>query len=567
MRPAEGGKLIGPGSAVTRGRRGWFPSPVDAVVRSDGRLDHYRRLRDRPDRPWLRLGTVTEAAVAPGALAWRSGDLVAIVPEADGPVEYWLTPSGWQRIASLARSGRSPGSDPRPGTNWSRPVPPGLHEQLTAARLQVTAIAGHGGGALVEEAGSLFGYHLVGSRWERDSCLRIADPEPFDVSGPESVKLAQVSGEVDATPTPWGERLPTLSASLSTAGIRGTDLGVRVDHAGRSFLLFGDTHWTRRWLTTRDAIAEVTVPGPRPGLPGVRFHGSPLKPFGLGVTRREYDVPLDGFSAGGQLYAFFSSNHFRSRRVMGRSVIARADTNLVIDPAVRRRPIRFRVLATFSERHFLTVSAQVRPASAVPGCGPDGDVVLIWGSGPYRASEARLALLDQAALARLDAVSRPIPTAELGVRYFNGTGWSDAEDDAAPLFGPAALGELCVRWVPAVGRYLLLAASGPEDPMGHAITLRTASRPEGPWSPRRRLLDWVATGMTEANTRFIKAATDDIVGDRIFPGQARGTGAAYAPYLFDAVAEGDEVILRYLLSTWNPYQVVLMRHRLPLASL
>ena len=60
----------------------------------------------------------------------------------------------------------------------------------------------------------------------------------------------------------------------------------------------------------------------RQGLPGVRFHGSPLKPFGLGVTRREYDVPLDGFSAGGQLYAFFSSNHFRSRRVMGRSVIA-----------------------------------------------------------------------------------------------------------------------------------------------------------------------------------------------------------------------------------------------------
>ena len=53
--------------------------------------------------------------------------------------------------------------------------------------------------------------------------------------------------------------------------------------------------------------------------------------------------------------------------------------------------------------------------------------MLIWGSGPYRASEARLALLDQAALARLDAVSRPIPTAELGVRYFNGTGWSDAD--------------------------------------------------------------------------------------------------------------------------------------------
>ena len=70
--------------------------------------------------------------------------------------------------------------------------------------------------------------------------------------------------------------------------------------------------------------------------------------------------------------------------------------------------------------------------------------------------------------------------------------------------------------------------------------------------------------MHEPNTRFIKAVVDDEVGDRIFPGQARGTGAAYAPYLFDATADGDELVLRYLLSTWNPYQVVLMSHRLPL---
>ena len=47
--------------------------------------------------------------------------------------------------------------------------------------------------------------------------------------------------------------------------------------------------------------------------------------------------------------------------------------------------------------------------------------------------------------------------------------------------------------------------------------------------------------------------------------QARATGAAYAPYLFDAVADGDDLVLRYTLSTWNPYQVVLMRHRLPIS--
>ena len=45
------------------------------------------------------------------------------------------------------------------------------------------------------------------------------------------------------------------------------------------------------------------------------------------------------------------------------------------------------------------------------------------------------------------------------------------------------------------------------------------------------------------------------------------TGAAYAPYLFDARAAGDTLVLRYTLSTWNPYQVVLMEHRLPIAAL
>ena len=119
--------------------------------------------------------------------------------------------------------------------------------------------------------------------------------------------------------------------------------------------------------------------------------------------------------------------------------------------------------------------------------------------------------------------------------------------------------------MPAVDSYLMLAGSGPEDPIGPAITLRVAANPWGPWSPRLRLLDWVTTGMSHADpfTRFVKAAGEgDPVGDRIVPGQADGTGAAYAPYLFDTLLDGAELVLRYTLSTWNPYQVVLMQHRL-----
>ena len=551
--------LIRQGSALAN--RGFRPRWVDAVVLDAPRLEHYRRRLDRPDRPWVRIGTVTAQATGPGRLSRAGRDLLVEVPEGDRTAAYRLEATGWL-----------PTSDPNLHLDaGERPEPPtaaDLGADLGHLRAVATFVASGWPQALTDEHGSVFSYHRTpGGRWERNACLRLNDPD-FTAEGPESVKLAQVTGDLDATPTPWGTRALTLSSSHASAGIRGTDLGVRVEHGGRSFLLFGDTHWTRPWLSTRDSIAEVTTTGPLPGLPGVRFHGSPLKLVGGGASMREYDVPLDGFSTGEAFYGFFSSNHFRRRQVMGRSVLARAvDPELGIDPASRRRPVRFRVLGTFSDRHFINVSTQLVPARQVPGCGGAGEVLLIWGSGPYRASEPRLAMLDPDALARL-ATCRD--TATLGVAYWDGSGWSGREAEAAPLFSPAALGELSVRWVQAAGCYLMLAGSGPEDPIGAAITLRAAATPWGTWSPRVRLLDWMATGMSHADpfTRFIKAAgVGDPVGDRIFAAQAGGTGAAYAPYLFDARREAGEVVLRYTLSTWNPYQVVLMQHRLALPLL
>jgi len=539
-----GGGLIREGSALVE--RPIRPRWVDAVVLDGERLGHYRRRLDRPDRPWVRVGTVTEHAGGPGWLTRTARVLVACVPEGDRIAAYRFDATGWQPTAGRIRPADAPGA-----SLW--PAAADLGADSSRLRAVATFRASGWGQVLTDEGGSVFSYHRPpGGRWERNACLRLHDPDFID-EGPESVKLAQVTGDVDATPTPWGERARTLSTSLSSAGVRGTDLGVRFDHDGRSFLLFGDTHWTRRRLTTRDSIAEVTDTGPRDGLPGVRFHGSPLKLVGGRTTMREYDVPLDAFSSGGDLYGFFSSNHFSRRRVMGRSVLARAeDPRLVIDPASRRAPVRFRVLGTFSDHHFINVSTQLV-----------GDDLLIWGSGPYRASEPRLAKLERESLARLATARR---TSDLGVRYWDGTGWSEREQDAAALLSPAALGELSVRWVPDAGAFLMLAGSGPEDPIGPAITLRVAANPEGPWSPRLRLLDWIATGMSHADpfTRFIKAVGEgDPVGDRIFPGQADGTGAAYAPYLFDARLDGEDLVMRYTLSTWNPYQVVLMEHRLP----
>ena len=566
------GAQLGPGSA-TVGRRSpwWRRPPLEAAVLDGTVVAHYRRLTDRPDRPWVRLATISENALGPAELALVDGVLSARVPEPSGHAHYRFDDGHWLRTTASA---------------W---VAPALPEPPSAADLgvpesslrAVAAFASDWPQALTDEDGSVFSYHRTpGGRWVRAACLRIAEGAHAEASN-SSVKLAQVTGELDATPTPWGQRRPTLSRSESSAGVRGTDLGVRFEHGGRSFLLFGDTHWRRRpWLATRDSIAEV-LPGD--DLPVVRFHGSPLRLDR--ASMREYDVPLDAFSRGGQVYGFFSADHFRDRLVMGRSVLARAvDPALPIDPAARRRPVRFAVLATLSSRHFVNVSAQLLPASVVNqstcplgsesagvnrgdryfGSEPaGGDALLLWGTGSYRASEVRLAMLDAVALDRLDGFEHPVPSEELGLRYWDGSGWADGEEQAAPLFRPGALGELSVRWVPEAGKYALLAASGPEDPIGAAVTLRWAEHPWGPWTPRLRLLDWVAGGMSsDPFTRCIKAGPDDEVGDRIFRAQARSTGGAYAPYLFDSRRDGDDLVLRYTLSTGNPYQVVLLEHRL-----
>lgn len=555
--------LLGPASLVEGlADHWWQPRPLEAVVLSGSRLDHYRRLTDRPDRTWQRIATITDAATGVGELRLAGRRLLARVPQVQGPAVFVVTGTGWQP-ADLEWPTVPPAEAALP-TAAELGAGAGLLRAVAPARSRGRPVA------LTDEAGSVYGYQcLPEGRWVRTSCLRLADDEPFDATGPESVKLAQVTGERDATPTPWGERAATLSRSLSTAGIRGTDLGVRFEHDGRSFLLFGDTHWhARPWLATRDALAELTATGPLPGLPGVRFHGSPLR-LDHG-SMREYDVPLDGFSHAGACYVLFTTDHFRDRQVMGRSVLARAvDPALPLDPGRRHQPVRFQVLATLSRRHFVNASIQLRPADEVPGCDGPGQVLLIWGTGSYRASEVRLALLDTAGLDRLARSHGPRADEGLGLRYWRGDGWSTDEDEAVPLWRPGAVGELSVRWSQAAGRYLALTASGPEDPVGHAIVLRTAATPWGPWSRRIRLLDWVATGMAvDPHTRFIKSRLDqDPVGERVFAAQANGTGAAYAPYYFSSERDGDDLVLRYTLSTWNPYQVVLLQHRLPLDAL
>ena len=611
--------LIGPLSLLESwDRPAWWTPPgaphrLEALIGTPGepghlRIEHWFAGQARPDNPWLRGDVVSTQALGPAALSQRgragtaTHELLAHVPEPDGVVAYaWAvndpTPRRWRRLGIVTQL---PSEPDRP--LWDGPEGPA---EWGAGRVVATATAAtrlRSGWvqALVQVDDSIYHLHRQQRggkvRWLRHACLRLADPAPFAIASEPSMKVAQVSGETDSQP----ERpRRTLSSSESRSGVRGTDLGVRIDHAGQAFMLFGDTHWTRRRLGTRDSIAAVHQPDA--DLPSVTFHGSPTAITGGGTTLREYDVPLDAFSLDGELYAFFTSNHFRDAQVMGRSVLTRAPRP-VIEPTARWRPLRFAYRGTFSTHRFVNVSVQRW-----------GDHLYLWGTGAYRADDVRLARVDLTTpgLARSlrsgsGAVLReavrywvaphtPVIPANAGIstpdpsvrpanaaisqpheRLLSAHGsddqlWSPHESDARPLFTPGALGELSVRWVPDLGRFAMLTMSGPDDSIGAAVVLRTAERPWGPWSPRLRLFDWIEGGMSFADERrrFIKAHRDgsDPVGDAIFAGQATATGAAYAPYLFDARVQAGRLVLRYTLSTWNPYQVVLMRHHLAVDDL
>ncbi len=596
MTPAAG-PVIGPMSLIQgeipadrRWRSLILPRRLEAVVLTRGRdaLVHYFRDQSRPDRGWSRGEVISDAPLGAGAL-WQDPDwplgrgaLHAAVPElVEGELRWahYSRENGRDESRRWRRVGVLDGPPRRPTIDGAEAFPGAVAVASASTSLGSTALLAAAPGApeltlggrgwrqaLVQEGESVFQWHRQEwrgrFRWVRAGCLRSIPGDGFSVEARPSVKLAQVTGERDSQ-HPGGAA--TLSRSATTSGVRGTDLGVRVDHAGETFLLFGDTHWTLPWRVTRDAIGRLTPDGPLPGLPGVELHGAPLRIVGGPATSREYDVPLDGFSHDGHLFCFFSSHHFARHQTMGRSLLTRSvDAVPAVSGPERLRPVTFRHLGTFSDRYFVNVSV-----SRV------GDRLFIWGSGSYRADDVRLAELDLThpdARRMLDSgrLRRPQP----GLRFFAGTGadgvplWCPDEDAAAPVVR-GAFGELSVSWVPEVGLYFLLGMEGPEDPIGLSVTLRTAVHPWGPWTPRRRLFDWLENGLSRHDraSRFIRASQDDTVGDAIFPLQRAMTGAAYAPYLFDTRLEAGDLVLRYTLSTWNPYQVVLMEHHLDRATL
>ena len=216
-------------------------------------------------------------------------------------------------------------------------------------------------------------------------------------------------------------------------------------------------------------------------------------PIVAGIGQGAFDVPLDGFSHGGRMFAFFSTGHRHvgDAELMGRSVLAVSEND----------GYEFSPLLDFSHHKFIHVSVErafLDPLQArVLRWAEDTEVLWVWGSGRYRASPAYLAVVDlEGLLGALGQQGRD-RIAELTsingrqgpVRFFSGSdhdlAWSANEADAVPLFCAGDIGELSGRRNAAFNRYFLTYNSG--NPRG--ILLRHAPHPWGPWSQGHTIFD------------------------------------------------------------------------------
>ena len=359
------------------------------------------------------------------------------------------------------------------------------------------------------------------------------------VSG-SSQKVCQLTGEFDRE-----RQQTTLNRTESRFGVIGTDLGASFEHAGRLYFLFGDTVGVGRRGGDSIAYSEDMDPGDCVALSFVTGRdGLYLPPRVPGISLGAFEVPMGGFSAGGSMYLFFTTDH-SEQTVMGRSVLARSTDGAQ----------SFEYLYDVSREKFINIAPAVVNNAGVPGLPEgEGQGLLLWGSGDYRQSDPYLAYMPLSGVEERSSL-----------RYFagldSGSGsprWSTAEAEAEPLFAQPCIGELSVAWNPFLRRWLMLYNC--REPRG--INFRVANQPWGPWSEAQVLFHpWEDGGYCHFMHVSWEFQNCDSVHD---PNRENVWGGEYGPYLIPGYTFGDDgrTTIYYVMSTWNPYNVVLMKSTL-----
>jgi hypothetical protein len=359
------------------------------------------------------------------------------------------------------------------------------------------------------------------------------------------------------------------------AKLTGTDLGASFSTpSGRVFFLFGDTEQAQG--SARDKAADSIAYAPSDtdpehcvpltflrardgGFQPPRLFESAYK-GGANIPLGIFEVPTSGFVFNGTTYFTFATEAHGTPRRPTRSVLAKMP-NLPGTTADERSD--FTRIYDLPADRLLNVSSVLVDDTWHPSRHPTR--VLFFGSGTYRAG------------ATIYLATVPLSGIEKGdLAYFEQIAgghaqWSTNSRDAGGLFASdvKCIGELSVTWNPYLHKWLMLYnCEGP--PRG--ILYRTAEEPWGPWSAAAILFDprrdngycYFIHDHEPANCpRETNNPQDDLVSR---PLGAASYGGEYGAYVIDAYTKGDSKMrtstIYFTLSTWNPYQVVLMKSTL-----
>jgi hypothetical protein len=228
--------------------------------------------------------------------------------------------------------------------------------------------------------------------------------------------------------------------------------------------------------------------------------------------------------------------------LMARTVLARAIDN---DPT--NLQALYDVSRLDQGGRFINVACA--KVNAMPDLLFAGPALLAWGSGRYRDSDVYLACVPLASVEQASSW-----------RFFTGLDpasgrprWSDDQRSSVPLFLHRQVGELSVSWAEPLGLWLMLYNAA--APRG--INGRTAHHPWGPWSDPTIVFD---PQLGYGAFMHAKGAADGLSD----PGREDEWGGEYGPYIIDRYTQpvGGATVpqarIYFLLSTWNPYNTMLM---------
>jgi hypothetical protein len=351
----------------------------------------------------------------------------------------------------------------------------------------------------------------------------------------KATKICQIVGDWDME-----REIPTLNQTGILYGWPRIDLGSPFTHNGKTYILFGDVD-----TINVDPIAYSEDTNLEDGLSltflqNANGSGRPVQIPGVSLGGLE--VPMEGVSANGNMYIYATTGH-APPVIMGRSVVAVSYNN----------GYNFTYLYDLSVSNFINVSIVKVNSSEWPGVpNPQGEGLVMFGSGKYRESNVKLAFQPAAQI-----------SSKSSIRYFTGLDgdgnpqWGTNEADAIDLFDQPCVGELSVSYNKFIRRWIMLYN---DFTFYRGINMRTAKNPWGPWSAPQTIFNpWSDHGYCYFmhitwDVQNCDDNYDAISGPYV-------SGGEYGPYQFEDFATGNacQTTIYFTMSTWNPYTVELMK--------